>query len=113
MLEEFVPENICRCNHSHKNSTFKADLFLKLLLSSKLSKGSQKQPLTSVLFKRQEYSLRKKWSFSLRLSSVNVTKSVVSYGFGHIYLKNPSRKISFFVQSFETLSNPEFFAKTM
>ena len=27
----------------------------------------------------------KKWSFPLRISSVNVTKSTVSCGFGHIY----------------------------
>ena len=26
-----------------------------------------------------------KWSFPLRVSSVNVTKSVVPYGFGYIY----------------------------
>ena len=32
-------------------------------------------------------SLRKKWCFPLRVSSVNVTKSAVSCGFGHIYWK--------------------------
>ena len=31
----------------------------------------------------------KKWSFPLRISSVNVTKSAVSCGFGHIYWRNP------------------------
>ena len=30
-----------------------------------------------------------KLSFLLRISSVNVTKSVVSCGFGHIYWRNP------------------------
>ena len=30
-----------------------------------------------------------KWSFSLRVSSLNVTKSAVFYGFGHIYRRNP------------------------
>ena len=30
-------------------------------------------------------SLHKKWSFPLRISSLNVTKSAVSLGFGHIY----------------------------
>ena len=30
----------------------------------------------------------KKWSFPLRISSVNVTKSAVSCGFGHIYWRN-------------------------
>ena len=43
-------------------------------------------------------SLHKKWSFSLRISSVNVTKSAVFYGFGHIYWWNPKWKISYFVQ---------------
>ena len=40
----------------------------------------------------------KKWSFSLRTSSVNVTKSSVSCRFGHIYRRNPQWKDSFFVQ---------------
>ena len=31
------------------------------------------------------HTLRKKWSFPLRISSVNVTKSTVSCRFGHIY----------------------------
>ena len=43
-------------------------------------------------------SLHKKWSFPLRISSVNLTKSAVSCGFGHIYWRNPSWKTSFFVQ---------------
>ena len=32
---------------------------------------------------------RKEWSFPSMISSVNVTKSVVSCGFDHIYLRNP------------------------
>ena len=32
---------------------------------------------------------QKKWSFPLRISSVNVTKSTVSFRFDHIYWKNP------------------------
>ena len=39
--------------------------------------------------------LHKKQSFSLRISSVNVTKSAVSCGFGHIYWRNPEWKTSF------------------
>ena len=31
----------------------------------------------------------KKWSFPLRISSVNMTKSAVFCGFGHIYWRNP------------------------
>ena len=40
-------------------------------------------------------SLHEKWSFPLRTSSVNVTKSAVSCVFGHIYWRNPSWKTSF------------------
>ena len=35
-------------------------------------------------------------TFPLRISSVNVTKSVVSRGFGHIYWRNPKWKTLFF-----------------
>ena len=35
-----------------------------------------------------QLTLHKKWSFPLRISSVNKTKSAVSCGFGHIYWKN-------------------------
>ena len=38
-----------------------------------------------------------KWSFPLRIFSVNVTKSAVSCEFGHIYWRNPQWKTSFFV----------------
>ena len=34
-------------------------------------------------------SLHKKWSFPLRISSVNVTKSAENSGFGNIYWRNP------------------------
>ena len=35
--------------------------------------------------KNRARSVYKKWSFALRISSVNVTKSAVSCGFGQIY----------------------------
>ena len=41
--------------------------------------------------------LHKKWSFPLRISLVNVTKSGVSCGFGHSYWRNPYGKV-YFVQ---------------
>ena len=41
---------------------------------------------------------QKKWSFQLRISSVNVTKYTGNCGFGHIYWKDPWFKNSFFVQ---------------
>ena len=40
-------------------------------------------------------ALHKKWSFSLRISSVNVTKSTENCRFGHIYWKNPDGKLHF------------------
>ena len=43
-------------------------------------------------------TLHKKWSFPLRISSVNVTNTAVSCGFGHIYWRNSQWKTSFFVQ---------------
>ena len=43
-------------------------------------------------------TLHKKWSFPLRISSVHVTKSAVSCGFGHIYWKSPQWETSLFVQ---------------
>ena len=33
--------------------------------------------------------LQKKWSFSLRISLVNVAKSLGNCGFDHIYWRNP------------------------
>ena len=41
--------------------------------------------------------LPKKWSFPLRISSANTTKSAGNCGFGHIYWRNPSWTTSFFV----------------
>ena len=43
-------------------------------------------------------ALHKKWSFPLRISSVNVTKSAGNCGFGQIYWRIPKWKTSFFVQ---------------
>ena len=40
----------------------------------------------------------KKWSFPLRISLVNMTKSAENCGFGHIFKRNPYWKTSFFVQ---------------
>ena len=35
------------------------------------------------------FALHKKWSFPLKISSVNVTKYADSCRFGHIYWRNP------------------------
>ena len=42
--------------------------------------------------------LHKKWSFSLKIPSVNVAKSAEIWGFGKIYSRNCYWKILFFVQ---------------
>ena len=44
-------------------------------------------------------SLNKIWSFPLRISAVNVTKSVGNCEFGHIYWRNLYWKTSFFVKT--------------
>ena len=41
-------------------------------------------------------TLHKKWSFPLRISSVDVTRSAGNFRFGHIYWRNPELKASFF-----------------
>ena len=40
------------------------------------------------IFNEIDLSLNKKWSFPLRISSLTVTKSTDSFGFGHIYWRN-------------------------
>ena len=59
-----------------------------------------KTPILKNICKRLllHLTLHKKWSFLLRISSVNVTKSADFCGFGHIYWRNPQWKTSFFVQ---------------
>ena len=52
----------------------------------------------SCLGRKTWISLHKKWSFPLRISSVNATKSARNCGFGHIYWRNPYWKTSFFMQ---------------
>ena len=42
-------------------------------------------------------TLKKKWSFPLKISSVNVSKSAASYGFVRIYWRNAKWKTFFFV----------------
>ena len=45
-----------------------------------------------VVSKTWELPLHKKWSFPLRISSVNATKSAGNWEFGHIYWRNPNWK---------------------
>ena len=69
--------------------------YLPVLLSTviyflRLHFTSHERPMLTIL--------RKNWSFSIKDFSVNVTKSAVFRGFGHIYWRNPEWKTSFFVQ---------------
>ena len=52
-----------------------------------------------ILFVSLTLSVHKKWSFPLRISSVNVTKSAGICGFGNIYWSNPYWKTSFLVHT--------------
>ena len=45
--------------------------------------------VTRVRKQGPKHSLHKKWSFPVRISSVNVTKSAGNCWFGHIYWRNP------------------------
>ena len=54
---------------------------------------------------RLVHSWHKKWSFPLRISSVNVTKSTGNCELGHIYWRNPSWNTSFFVQWLKPKTN--------
>ena len=43
------------------------------------------------------WTLQKKWSFPLKISPVNVTKSAVSCGLGHIDWRNPNPNIGAYI----------------
>ena len=86
-------------------------LLISLLLSKKYSKIYCLRPVTNCQWCHQYFrfyplaiislhchTLQKRWSFPLSISSVNVTKSVVSCGFGLTYRRDPERNTSFFVQ---------------
>ena len=53
-----------------------------LSINNKVTSDRQNQSSTLLI-------LHKKWSFRLRISSVNVTKSAGNCRFGHIYWRNP------------------------
>ena len=55
-----------------------------------------------------QYVLHKKRSFPLRISSVNVTKSAVSCGFGHITEEILNGKLHFLCSDETSLGYPDF-----
>ena len=52
-----------------------------------------------------QITLHRKWSFLFRISSLNLSKSAVSCGFGHICWRNPYWKSSFFVLRLSAISS--------
>ena len=81
----------------------------KVLNSSKVTSYTRMYKTFHIWFSLHIFvdliTLHKKWSFPLMISSVNVTKSAVSWGFGHIYGRNPQWKASFFLQCKERTFN--------
>ena len=75
---------------SFKKRKYQKEFLLGLLSGGKLWEG--------VVIILRPITAKRKWSFPLRISWVNVIKSAVSCRFGHIYWRNPWRKTSFFVQ---------------
>ena len=67
----------------------------ELLLSASQSAKSGRWN-TETYFVSEDDSLHKKWSFSLRIYSVNVTKSAENCGLGYICRRNHEWKTSFF-----------------
>ena len=54
------------------------------------------------------FSLHKKWSFPLRISLVNVTKSSGNSGFGHINLKKSLMENLIFCAVFLIMNNKKY-----
>ena len=69
-------------------------LFLKSLSQNTFARIAGKYWLVKVNI----IPLHKKWSFPLRISSVNLNKSAGNCKFAHIYWRNPLCKTSLFVQ---------------
>ena len=84
------------CQRLFFNKVAGLSTFGRLLLNiviqscSPCNKHSLLKRLIKNVFRRNYLvSLHKKWSFPLRISWVNVTKSAVSWGSGQIYWRNP------------------------
>ena len=97
MISSFRPKISCRCS-ALKRSTSKTFHFSLQCLQSNMKASHYikkcKKYLNSceswIRFLRPNIvvSLHKKWSFPLRISSINVTKSTGNCEFGQIYWRN-------------------------
>ena len=80
-------------------TTHRSSNLVNALIASLTEFRQSKESMWKVLLKEPyTLTLYKKRSFQLRISSLNVTKSAVSCGFGQNYWRNPWWKTSFFVQ---------------
>ena len=81
-----------------KFSYTRVNIFLILRVHMRENIAQEIRPQRSKSFAKKIFpnSLHKKWSFLLRTSPVNVTKSVVSSRFGYVYWRNPSVLFRFF-----------------
>ena len=75
-----LPNLLLQCT-CHKSKTIDN----KDILERRLALWRSKKGLVIQI----QLTLHKKWSFPIRISSVNVTKSAVSCWFGYIYWRNP------------------------
>ena len=93
-----VPSTIISLKYYTFNSSWNIEKLDSFVFFSSM-KGCHDSVKSSVSQKSSDakifISLHKKWSFPLRISSVNVTKSAVFLGFCHIYRRNPWWKTSF------------------
>ena len=87
----------------HKNEVFHQGFLQQMCLNPQKTlkkifgpKYSMRQGKDTSLSERS--TLHKKWSFSLRISSVNVTKFKRNCSCGHIYWKSPWWNNSFFAR---------------
>ena len=79
---------VSACNFIKKETL--AQVFSRKFCEISKNSFSYRTPVMTVcgLMYVQFMPLHKKWSFPLRISSVNVTKSAGNCGFDHIYWKN-------------------------
>ena len=78
----------CICKHNEWIILF-IYCFLHLTGRAAYQTVRRNQAQLSIESNTKKPTLHKKWSFPLWVSSVNVSKSADSCGFGHIYWRNP------------------------